>query len=77
MGPTRQTGRRFGWLTRPEGGIVLGALMVGLLLWARLLLITDHPRTAIADPDQVRATEPTPPDEGESPVRTEEQVPKP
>lgn len=25
-------------------------LAFGLLLWARLLLVTNHPRTAIADP---------------------------
>jgi hypothetical protein len=38
----------------------LGALLVvfGLLLWARFLLVTGHPRTAIADPPQ--AENPTP-----------------
>ncbi len=29
-------------------------LAFGLLLWARFLLVTGHPRTAIADPTQQR-----------------------
>ena len=29
-------------------GVVLGA--IGLLLWARFLIVTNHPRTAIAEP---------------------------
>jgi hypothetical protein len=29
-------------------------LAFGLLLWARFLLVTGHPRTAIADPAQQR-----------------------
>lgn len=29
---------------------LLIAAVFGLLLWARLLLVTNHPRTAIADP---------------------------
>lgn len=29
-------------------------LAMGLLLWARFLLVTGHPRTAIADPTQQR-----------------------
>jgi|GEM_PF-2395489 len=31
------------------GGLVV-ALVFGLLLWAKLLLVTNHPRTAVADP---------------------------
>lgn len=27
------------------------AVVFGLLLWAKLLLVTNHPRTAIADPE--------------------------
>lgn len=27
------------------------AVVFGLLLWAKLLLVTGHPRTALADPD--------------------------
>ncbi len=37
------------------GGLVV-AIVFGLLLWAKLLLVTNHPRTAIADP----APEPAP-----------------
>lgn len=32
------------------GGLVV-AIVFGLLLWAKLLLVTNHPRTAIADPE--------------------------
>jgi hypothetical protein len=34
------------------GATLLIAAVFGLLLWARLLLVTSHPRTAIADPPQ-------------------------
>jgi hypothetical protein len=30
----------------------LAMLAFGLLLWARFLLVTGHPRTAIADPPE-------------------------
>jgi hypothetical protein len=33
-----------------HGATLLIAAVFGLLLWARLLLVTNHPRTAIADP---------------------------
>ena len=29
-------------------------LVFGLLLWARFLLVTGHPRTAMADPNELR-----------------------
>ncbi|MBC7834374.1 MAG: hypothetical protein H7Y88_04645 [Phycisphaerales bacterium] len=39
----------------------LGLLMVvlGLLLWAKLLVVTGYPRTAIADPDSIEPPTPT------------------
>lgn len=33
------------------GGASLGVVLLGILIWARLILITGHPRTAIADPE--------------------------
>lgn len=33
-------------------------LVFGLLLWARFLLVTGHPRTAVADPHQLRGLPP-------------------
>jgi hypothetical protein len=40
---------------------ILVAVVFGLLLWAKLLLVTNHPRTAIADPA------PAPPSAAEAP----------
>lgn len=31
-------------------GAALVLVVFGLLLWAKLLLVTNHPRTAVADP---------------------------
>lgn len=42
------------------GAVVLA---FGLLLWARLLLVTGHPKTAVAEPPRAegqRQTQPTP-----------------
>ena len=45
--------RRF-WIRltadRKRFGILCGALMVGLLLWARLIVVSQPPRMALADP---------------------------
>lgn len=32
-------------------GFGLGVLALGLLIWARLMLVTNHPRVAVADPN--------------------------
>ncbi|MBY0310873.1 MAG: hypothetical protein K2W85_02265 [Phycisphaerales bacterium] len=37
-------------------------LAFGLLLWARFILVTGHPRTAIAEPAVVKAQQPKPQD---------------
>ncbi|CAN5734923.1 hypothetical protein BH11PLA1_BH11PLA1_06440 [soil metagenome] len=46
--------------TGPRGfrvrGFALAVAVLGLLLWARLLLLTGHPRIAIADPERSEAT---------------------
>ncbi len=39
-------------LRRPLLGVAAVIAAFGLLLWARLLLVTNYPRTAIATPDQ-------------------------
>lgn len=40
-------------LMRPQTVALLAiAVVFGLLLWAKLLLVTGHPRTALADPDE-------------------------
>lgn len=51
---------------RPEvTRITLVVLVFGLLLWARFILVTGHPRTAVADPpatpahSQTAATHPS------------------
>lgn len=46
---TRPEPRRF----RPQTMALLAvAVVFGLLLWAKLLLVTGHPRTALADPEE-------------------------
>ena len=37
--------------TRVRVSVVVSALVLGLLFWARLIVIADMPRTAIADED--------------------------
>ncbi|MBL8763860.1 MAG: hypothetical protein JNM07_06285 [Phycisphaerae bacterium] len=37
---------------RRIGALLLIAALLGLLLWARLVIVTGHPRTAIAEPDR-------------------------
>lgn len=37
------------------GGLAVAVLALGLLLWARLILVTGHPRTAIAKPEPAKA----------------------
>jgi hypothetical protein len=49
--PTRGKGK---WLRPSLFGVAL--LAFGLLLWARFLLVTGHPRTAIADPPPPQST---------------------
>lgn len=48
--------------------VALGAVVVvfGLLLWAKLLLVTGHPRTALADPDEQKASQADPTSETEA-----------
>ena len=42
-------------MLRPQTVALLAvAVVFGLLLWAKLLLVTGHPRTALADPDEKR-----------------------
>lgn len=36
------------------------AIVFGLLLWAKLILVTGHPRTALADPNEQAAAAPAP-----------------
>jgi hypothetical protein len=33
-------------------GVVAVVLVLGLLLWSKLILVTGFPRTAVADPDK-------------------------
>jgi hypothetical protein len=40
------------------GSVLAGALLLGLLIWAKLLLVTDYPRTAIATPAPAKQPEP-------------------
>ena len=57
MQRTRATSRRL------KVSIFACALLAfGLLLWARFLLVTGHPRTAIADPTEQRQVDATGPD---------------
>lgn len=51
--PHADSGRRM-HLTR----LALVVLVFGLLLWARFLLVTGHPRTALAQPAHAAAAEP-------------------
>lgn len=46
------------------GAFAVGVAALGILLWARLILVTGHPRSAIATPDRpvpAQATKPEPP----------------
>jgi hypothetical protein len=36
-------------------GAIVVALILGLLLWAKLILVTGYPRTAVATPDKNEA----------------------
>ena len=38
------------------GSALAGAAIIGLLIWAKLLLVTDYPRTAIATPESPLST---------------------
>ena len=53
----RRAGRRAIRPGRP-GPMAAAVIVLGLLLWAKLLLVTNHPRTAVARPDAT-ATVPT------------------
>ena len=44
---TRGAVRRVRW----RQGVLGACLVLGLLFWARLIVVTDMPRTAIADPE--------------------------
>lgn len=44
------TRRRPRWLSLRVTAFGLTACALGLLLWSRLILVTNHPRTAIAEP---------------------------
>lgn len=57
-----QTLRRIGW-SRP-GPTVAALLILGLLLWAKLLLVTNHPRTAVAVPRRAPTGTATVPTDG-------------
>ncbi len=64
-----------GWFARRRltiGFATAAVLAFGLLLWARLVLVTGHPRTATAEP-QPKATAPQPveADRPSSPLRDE------
>lgn len=50
--PARSWTVRFGFFS-------CAALAFGLLLWARLIVVTNHPRTAIAEPPQPPTTHDT------------------
>ena len=66
----RATLRRF-WLQltidRRRFGVLCGVVGCALLLWARLLIISDMPRTAIAEPEEAPAAAPA----QELPVRSD------
>lgn len=54
---TRNDGAPSGLLSRlasrhPARSVGLVVVVFGLLLWARFLLVTGHPRTAIAEPPE-------------------------
>ena len=53
------TRRCWAWLTasKPRFSFACALLVVGLLLWARLILVSNMPRTAVAD-DEETATAP-------------------
>ncbi|MCW5766151.1 MAG: hypothetical protein KIT68_09275 [Phycisphaeraceae bacterium] len=51
------------------GGFALAVCALGILLWARLILVTGHPRSAIATP------EPSSDRAGVTPPRDERPVP--
>ncbi|HYE01923.1 MAG TPA: hypothetical protein VD963_01680 [Phycisphaerales bacterium] len=57
---TARRSARLGRLAWRGHGPSLGVLVValGLLLWAKLVLVTGHPRTAIARPDSASETAP-------------------
>ncbi len=57
-------------------GITVAAM--GLLLWARLILVTGRPRTAIADPKDAPPAKPAQvqPREPDAPTESESNVPK-
>ncbi len=47
---------RAGFWHRPQvARLGLVVLVFGLLLWARFILVTGHPRTAVADPPAAQA----------------------
>lgn len=60
-------------LKKPVGWFTCVAACFGLLLWARLLLLTGHPRTAIADPS---THAPTPPAVAEPATNTQATPPQ-
>ncbi|MBL8990874.1 MAG: hypothetical protein JNJ48_04760 [Phycisphaerae bacterium] len=51
------------------GGFAAAVCALGILLWARLILVTGHPRTAIATPEPGadRAGAPSPGDDRSAP----------
>ncbi len=49
-------------------GWIAIALAVGMLIWVRLRLVTDIPRSAYADPEQRSIENGGAPDQGESPA---------
>lgn len=46
---TQAKPRKFGYRFTTLG---FGVCAIGLLLWARFILVTNHPRTAIAEPSK-------------------------
>lgn len=60
-------------MRRIRRGTLVASLAVGLLLWAKLILVTGHPRTAIAAPEASAAERPAlpvtaPPERRRAPV---------
>lgn len=64
-----------GWFARRRltiGFATAAVLAFGLLLWARLVLVTGHPRTATAEPQpKAIAPQPVDADQPSSPLRDE------